>query len=111
MTSKVLTIFINQARTVTPNFKDDWHDACSGHQELYEAITCSERSQAALDGSDQRENARFLHDLVELQLAPFGPDAHLEHRVVRRTITAVDEVVDGVGAELPTADVPTHGVQ
>ena len=94
---KILSV--NQGRVVADDIRAPWTDACNGHDDLYAAIACSERQSAIVKQSDGTALGEALHGFVQKALAVAGSNARMEHRVVKRTITVTEEVVDGVGAE------------
>jgi hypothetical protein len=103
------TVFLTQSRVASPGRTDPWNDTCNGHDDFYAAVACLETTRNAIDGKDKTPNGRRFFDFVKFGLSQYGADARMELRIVRRTITTVDEVVDGVGAEMPNADVQTRG--
>lgn len=96
--------FITQMRAVSDTFQDDWHDGCSGHTDIYAAIGCKDQSENALSGADTSPAAVTYRTFGMERLKQLGPTGRFELRVVKRTVTTSDEVIDGVGAEQAGAD-------
>lgn len=104
-------VFLTQSRVASAGRTDPWNDTCSGHTDFYEAVACLETTRDAIDGKDTTPDGKRFFEFVKFGLAQYDAGARMELQIVRRTITTVDEVVDGVGVELPAADIPTTGGQ